>query len=198
MWNWAKGLLGSRFHHRVYALARLAHWWHMLVDSGYRRSGWFYVECLRPDGSLRWADWAKNGVTNAGLDSMNNIYFRGVTQISTWYLGLVDNSGFSTFASSDTMALHPGWAEGAYISNATRPAWSPAASSGQTVVNSSPIAFNINANGKTVKGLFLVSDSAISGTAGLLWATAAFSGGTQSCNSGDTLQATYSITGASG
>ncbi len=198
MWNWAKSLLGSKFHHRVHASAWLAHWWHTLVSSSYRRSGWFYVECIGPDGSLRWADWAKNGVSNAGLDSMNNIYFRGVTQISTWYLGLVDNSGFSTFAPTDTMGSHPGWAEGTYISNANRPAWAPGASSGQTVVNASPIAFNINANGKTVKGLFLVSDNTISGTAGLLWATAAFSGGTQSCNSGDTLQATYSITGASG
>lgn len=198
MWNWAKGLLGAKFHHRVTATARLTKWWDFLIGENYRTGGWFYVECFGPDGTLKWADWAKNGVTNGGLDSMNNIYFRGVTPITTWYLGLVDNSGFSTFSPTDTMASHAGWAEGTYISNANRPAWSPGASSGQTVVNASPIAFNINANGKTVKGLFLVSDNTISGTAGLLWATAAFSGGTQSVNSGDTLQATYSVTGASG
>jgi hypothetical protein len=198
MWNWAKGLLGSRFHQRVHAFVRVAHWWHFYLFTAFRTGGWFYVECIKPDGSLRWAAWAKNGVTNAGLDSMNNIYFRGVTPITTWYLGLVDNAGFSSFQPADTMGSHGTWAEAAYISNSVRPTWAPGASSGQTVVNSSPIAFNINANSKTVKGLFLTSDNTISGTAGLLWATAAFSGGTQACNSGDTLQATYSVSGASG
>jgi hypothetical protein len=198
MWNWAKGLLGNSFHQKVSAVVRLAKWWHFRVGTSFRTGGWFYVECLKPDGMLRWSAWAKNGVTNSGLDSMNNIYFVASAQIATWYLGLVDNQGFVAFSAADTMSAHGGWAEAVYYSNTNRPTWTPASSTGQTVVNSSPIAFNINANSKVVKGLFLASDSGKGNTIGLLWATAAFSGGTQSCNSGDTLQATYSVSGASG
>jgi hypothetical protein len=49
----------------------------------------------------------------------------------------------------------------------------------------------------TVKGLFLISDSTKGGTTGTLFSTAAFTGGTQAVNSGDTLKVTYTVAATS-
>ena len=155
--------------------------------------GWFDVECVNPDGSIAWRDRAYNGTTTGGLNHMLGVEFNSVAQITTWYLGLVDNASFSAFALADTMASHAGWLENATYSNGTRPQWTPLSVAAGVITNSSLVAFSINGS-CTIKGLFLCSNNTISGTSGTLWATGAFAGGNQVLTNGQTLNVTYNTT----
>jgi hypothetical protein len=158
--------------------------------------GRFTVRCFAPDGRLRWEEEVKNGVSNVALNNVLDVYLRTQSQAPAWYIGLVDNAGYSAFAGTDTMASHAGWTESSDYAAATRPQWSPGAASNQSVSNSTTVDFAMNAT-KTIRGLFLASDSSKNGVAGTLFATAAFSGGNQSVNNGDTLKVTYTVSAAS-
>lgn len=170
-----------------------------------RFKGIFDVECVDQDGNTRWRDTARNGVTSTGLDLVLNNVFRGVTQLAGFYVGLVDNGGWTGYNLTDTMASHASpnaWAElaSASISNSTRPQWSPAAPSGNAITNTTTMDFAMVATA-TVKGLFLVGGASgtadtKAGTGGTLFSTASFSGGTQTVNNGDTLKVTYTISAA--
>ena len=178
--------------------------------SDIRVGGIWNVECVAPDGTVRWCDVAKNMCCTAALDNLLNVYFGGATPLAgTGYtilsLGLIDNTAFSSLQAGDTLGSHSGWAEGTYYSNTTRPLWVPSASTGgsNSIVNANTTNFNINANTKSVNGLFLVLDvsaAQVPGTTstGLLFATASFSGGVQGCNSGDTLKCTYTMSASTG
>jgi len=133
-----------------------------------------------------------NGVTNIGKDSQLDVIFNSGTQITSWYLGLVDNAGFTAFANSDTMASHGGWTEFTTYTEATRPQWSPDAAASQQITNSTPTNFNITGSG-TLQGIFVTSDNTKSGTTGTLWATASFAGTIPVAN-GDLLKITYTVT----
>jgi hypothetical protein len=162
--------------------------------------GIYKVECFDSFGRLKWTTFAKNGVTDVGIASVLNIYLRAQTQITAWYIGLIDNAGFTALASSDTMASHVGWSEvaGANYSDANRIAWSAGAPSGGAVVNATSSDFHmINGSALTVRGLFLISDNTKGGTTGTLFSTAAFTGGNQTVNNGDTLKVTYTVSATS-
>lgn len=156
----------------------------------------FNLECYGPDGALKWREDFPNAVTLAGLDDVLNVYLGGAAATSPWYLGLVDNAGFTTFGTGDTMSSHSGWSENTSYSGSVRPSWTPAASSGQAVSNTSTVNFSVTGSA-TIRGLFLCSSSARGGTDGKLFSTAAFSGGNQPINSGDTLKATYTVSATS-
>lgn len=161
-----------------------------------RMWGVYRVRCFAPDGTLKWEDWAFNLITNTALNDVLNEYIRATTQTTAWYMGLVDNSGFTAFAAADTASSHSGWTESQAYSNSTRPQWSPGAASNQSITNSSSVNFSMNATA-TIRGIFIISNSTIGGTSGTLFSEAAFSGGNQSVNSGDTLQCTYTLSLAS-
>lgn len=151
------------------------------------------VQCFKPDGSLRWEREIPNGIVDEGIHYLLDAGFNGGTQISTWYMGLVDNSGFSAFANADTMASHAGWSETTNYSEATRPEWTAGAAASRAVTNSVTVDFSINAT-VTIKGIFITSDNTKGGTTGTLWSTAAFATNA-SANSGDTLKVTYTVSG---
>jgi hypothetical protein len=155
-----------------------------------------YVRVLDPRGRLKSEDWGHNLITNTALNDVLNEYIRGTTQITAWYMSLVDNSGFSAFAAADTASSHAGWSENQNYSQSTRPQWSPGAASSQSITNSSSVNFSMTGT-VTIRGIFIISNSTIGGTTGTLFSEAAFSGGNQSVNNGDTLQATYSLSLAS-
>lgn len=170
------------------------------AGGGLNVGGHFVVECWDKDGNLKWEDTAENLVTTAGIASLLTVYFEAATQITAWYIGLVDNSGFTAFAAGDTMSSHAGWSEvaGSNFSNASRPAWSPGSVSGGAIVNGTTTNYNMTNSGSlTVYGLFLVSDSTKAGTTGTLFSTAAFTGGTQAVSNGDTLKVTYTMSATS-
>lgn len=133
-------------------------------------------------------------VTNAGLNHILASEFTSGAIVTTWYIGLINNSPSPSLAGADTLASHSGWTETAAYSG-NRPAWTNGAVSGQSTTNASTVNFAMNAT-VTVYGLFICS--AASGSSGTLWATAAFTGGTQAVNNGDTLQTTFTVSAATG
>ncbi|SIO38018.1 hypothetical protein SAMN05444166_4235 [Singulisphaera sp. GP187] len=167
-----------------------------LAPASFSVGGFFVVECIGPDGERKWIDDLKNGVTDSGIASVLGVYLQAQTQITDWYLLLIDNAGWTGYSASDTMASHAGWSEagGANYSQSTRPAWTPGAPSGGAVVNASTVDFSMtNSTALTIKGVALCSNNTKGGTTGTLFATASFSGGTKSVSSGDTLKVTYTV-----
>jgi hypothetical protein len=153
--------------------------------------GRFYIEHWR-EGQCIGKYQIPNGATNIGKNKSLDILFGSDSKISTWYLGLIDNSGYTAIADADTMASHSGWTEFTDYSASDRPTWTPAAASSQAVSNSSPITFTMSGSG-TIKGVFCTSDATKSGISGTLWATALFST-TQPVVSSDQLKVTYEVT----
>jgi len=154
--------------------------------------GRFIVEHIR-DGQVLSQFTIPNGIVDVGLNSILEIYFHSGTQITTWYLGLIDNSGFSALAAADTMASHAGWTESTAYSNANRPTWTAGTAASRSITNSSTVDFTINATA-TIKGIFVTSNNTKGGTSGTLWATAAFAS-TVAVSNGDTLKITYTVSG---
>ena len=150
-----------------------------------------------------------NGIVNEGKNLLLNTMFNGGTAIGTWYLGLIDNAGYTALASDDIYddinQAGNGWDEfddytdpGNADSAVTRPAWTEGAASGQAITNSSTVNFDINASG-TVKGVFLCGGTNAqtkndhAPTVNTLWATALFSGGDVVVTNGDQLKVTYTV-----
>lgn len=134
-----------------------------------------------------------NGIVDVGINHMLETEFNAGTQVTTWYMGLVDNSGFTAFDNGDTMASHTGWNEFTTYSEATRPIWNPDAAASRSISNGTSTDFSINGSG-TVKGIFVTTNNTKSGTTGTLWATAAFASNVTVSN-GDILKVTYTISG---
>lgn len=151
-----------------------------------------------------------NGITNEGKNFLLDVMFHATSAIATWYLGLIDNAGFSALSANDIYdnidQAGNGWDEfksytdaGNEDSTTTRPEWTEGAASGQSITNSSVVVFDITGSG-TVKGVFLVGGTNAqtkgdhtSGSAHKLWATALFSGGDVAVLNGDQLKVTYSV-----
>ena len=158
-------------------------------NSDLKAKGHFKIEHVR-NGEVIGEYEVPNGIVDAGLNSILNIMFDSATQITAWYIGLIDNSGFSSLANGDTLASHSGWNEfSSYTGN--RQAWTAGSASSRSITNSSTVNFSITGSG-TLKGIF-ISDHA-TGTSGTLWSTAAF-GSTVAVTSGDTLKVTYTVSG---
>ncbi len=171
--------------------------------------GRFQVEHWR-DGRLLGVYEFPNGITNEGKDQLLNTQFDAATQITTWYLGLIDNANFTALAAADTYdeidQVGNGWDEfadytdpGNGDSTTTRPVWNPDAAVSQAISNGTVVVFDITASG-TVKGLMLVGGGTAPENKGdhaagsTLWATALFDSGDVPVQNGDQLKATYTVT----
>jgi hypothetical protein len=134
-----------------------------------------------------------NDITNQGKNDIFNVYFNNGTQTAnnSWFIGLLNSSGFSAVVATDVMSSHGGWTEFTSYTETNRVAWGSGTSTGQSVTNATPATFDINASG-TVKGVFIVTNSTKSGTTGVLWATALF-GADVPVTNGDQLKITYTV-----
>ena len=152
-----------------------------------------YIELIGPDGKVKAKQKIANGITNVGKNKILDDMFNDGTQTAnnSWFIGLIDLSGFTALAAADTMAIHSGWNEFTTYSEANRVAWGSGAASSQSTTNSSPATFNITGTA-TVKGVFVVTNNTKSGTTGVLWATALFSSDVPVSN-GDQLKVTYTV-----
>lgn len=156
--------------------------------------GRFVVEHRNAEGKLKAIYDVPNGIVDEGMNALLDIMFHGSSQIGTWYIGLVDNSGWSAFADADTLSSHAGWAEFTSYTEANRVTWAEDAASSRAITNSTTADFSVNASGN-VKGIFVSSNSVKStGNTGTLWSTAAFSSVVATSN-GDTLKVTYTVSG---
>lgn len=160
------------------------------MKSTFKLKGKFKFECFDKEGNLKWTKEADNAATDEGLNSVLNVYFHAATQITTWYIGLITGTG--TLNAADTLASHAGWTEGTdYTGN--RLEWTEGAASSKSITNGTAVSFPCT-DTMTVKGAFLASVA--TGTEGVLFCTAAFTGGDQGVGNGDTLKVTYTVTAA--
>lgn len=159
---------------------------------GPRMRSVYRIECVGADGALKWVEEVENLVVNAGLDDLLDKYFKGSGYTAAFFVGL-KNTG--TVAAGDTMASHGGWTENTTYSNATRPALTLGAVSGQSVDNAAAKAsFDINGS-TTIFGAFVTTNSTKGGTAGTLYGAANFAS-SRAVISGDTLNVTVTLTAA--
>lgn len=112
-----------------------------------------------------------NGITNGGIEDNESVYFAGGTATTTWYLGQIGDTGFTTgLAPTDTMGSHSGWVESQAYSEGTHPAVTFLAPAGRTISSDDAVAFTANAT-VTWRGAYLTSNSAKGATTGKLWST---------------------------
>ncbi len=161
----------------------------LLLEEHVRIAGWYDVEYRNPDGTIGWTRRFANLVTTVGKNALLDNHLAGSSYTAAWYLGLIGSTSYSAVAAADTMSSHAGWTESVAYSNSTRVAvsWN-AASSGSKA--STTCTFNINGS-DTIKGAFLTTGSAKSGTTGTLYSAGLFSGGDQAVSNGGTLNITY-------
>lgn len=153
--------------------------------------GRFRVECVGPDGRVKWVEEFDNTVVNEGKDDILEQYFNGAAYTASHFVGLTD--GTPTVDAANTMASHAGWTEIQDYSEGTRPAYDPAAAASQSIDNAaSKASFSINGTA-TVGGAFVTTNNTKGGTSGKLIAGGAFSLGDQGVDSGDTLNVTYTF-----
>ncbi len=161
--------------------------------------GYFEVECIGPDGKVKWRDTIDNVVATVGKNLALDTYLAGSSYTVTGpYMGLISSTSYSAVAAGDIMSSHGGWLE---AGNANTPtytaprktcAWSSASSGSKAL--SSALSFAITGSG-TVKGCFIVfgsgASSTIDNTSGTLYSAGLFSGGDKTVANGDTLNVSY-------
>lgn len=151
----------------------------------------------------------QNGIVNEGKNKLLNVMFDASTQITTWYLGLIDNAGFTALAATDNYDNIDqggnGWDEFKNYTDAnngdsttTRPQWQTDPASAQSISNSTTSIYDITGSG-TVKGIFGVGGGTSPQLKGdhqagsTLWATALFTSGDVTVQNGDQLKVTYTV-----
>lgn len=159
--------------------------------------GVYRIECVAPDGTVKWVAETPNLVVNVGLQDMNTKYFAGSAYTAAWYVGLYGAAATNNPAASDTAASHVGWTEITPYSNATRPVvtFGTATTANPSVISNSasPASFTINATA-TVGGAFLISNNTKGGTTGILFSASDFQApGDRTVASGDVLNVTYTF-----
>jgi hypothetical protein len=170
-----------------------------MTDEAMAAHGRYEVECLGPDGQVKWRDTIENVVTTVGKNLALDTFLAGASYTVTGpYMGLISSTSFSAVAAADTMASHAGWLEAGnanaptYTSPRKTCAWN-AASAGAKAL-SAALAFAITGAG-TVKGAFIVFGTGalttIDNTAGTLLSAGLFSGGDKVVGNGDTINASW-------
>lgn len=162
-----------------------------------RLHGEFLLSYTQPDRKGGWVRQFANGVTNAGVNYLLNGGFRGGARSPTWYVGLINDAGFSTLALADTLALHPGWPEFPYflvgsVPTQTRPPWNPLPENAGLMASATASVGSITQTG-TIRGAFLcnVASGIGSGTS-VLYATGTMDAGL-AVAAGGSLSVTYAV-----
>lgn len=130
----------------------------------------YAIECLDAKGVQTWFDWFHNIVVLEARNKILDLVFKaGATPGVAWYIGLIDNIGFTGFVPADTMASHSGWTELSAYMGTTRQPFNGGSIAGGTLDNlASKASFVISLNG-SIKGAFLTTDGAKGGTTGFLY-----------------------------
>ena len=121
-----------------------------------------------------------NEVKNEGIDEALDILFTSANLL-TWYMGLIDNSGFVSTAVGDTYtnlkAMTLNWTE-LQAKTYTDPAndlrepinFAPA-SGGLISSEADPSQFDIVKDGETIKGVMVTNQSSFASSSGWLWSS---------------------------
>lgn len=164
-------------------------------QEGFQPLGWVNVDVFDSRGIKKAEYQFRNLVVNQGKTDILNVYFADgtVTASSSWFMGLIVDTGFTGIAAADTAASHSGWQEFTGYSQSARPLWGQAGPSAgvTTITNATPVTFDITSAGN-LKGGFIITNSTKGGTSGKLWAAALFTAQVP-VNNGDQMKCTYSL-----
>lgn len=166
----------------------------MKTEPSFKFKGTWKVDHFDVDGSHIGTYNFDNGIVTIGFNTLLNVVFGGASQSALWYIGLIDNAGFTALASTDTIASHPGWTESVIYSEAFRQQWVPTSATAQSITSNANAQFSINATG-SIKGLFIVDNHTKSGGTGLLWSTGLFDS-TKPVVNGQTFKCVYTLSAA--
>ena len=167
--------------------------------------GVYVATCYDADGNEKWSDTIENLTTNVGRANLMNSYFAN-TGGGAIVMGLGGANGSSTFtpAYTDTQASHAGWYEvgnanaPTYSGTRKTPSFSSATSANPSVLSTSAaVVFSMTSSG-TVYGAFINvgGSTAIDNTTGTLFSIGAFTAGSKTVTSGDTINVTYTLSAA--
>jgi len=135
----------------------------------------FYVERISAEGELIDSFPIENSVTNAAFNSLLDTYFGSDAKKPGFFIGLVDDAGFTAVDVADTMSSHAGWVEYTNYTETERQPWAPSGAANQTMFNSTIIEFTIGTvTTDKIAGLLVSSSNVKGGTVDLLWSTALF------------------------
>jgi hypothetical protein len=119
-----------------------------MLLAGAKLKGFFTATCYKPDGSIRWQEKNRNGVTNLGFNLMLDSTFRSasISPISTWYMGLISNASFTTGLQAATRcrATVAGPRTRPTTPQRTGRAWTPSAAASKQITNATPVSFAMN------------------------------------------------------
>lgn len=166
-----------------------------MEKTGAKIKGHWDFECRDSYGNLKWTESVDNLTTNEGLDHILNVTLHATTQITAWYVAPFSTD--TTILATHTYAS-PGYTESTAYSEATRQAYTEAASSSQSVTNSANKARITSNATQTIYGSGLVGGGSAAPTkgdaagGGTLLCAVKFSA-SRSLLSGDTLDITYTI-----
>lgn len=136
------------------------------------------------------AAYTPNGITDEGIHyNLDTAFTNNDTAETSWYAGLINNSGYTGVDPSDLMSSHTGWTESTDYTEGARQTLSFAAASSRQIT--AAVSFTMNAT-VTIKGLFVVTDSTKGGSSGVLWSTALYSSAPDLV-SGNVLTSNYTL-----
>ncbi len=150
-----------------------------------------------------------NLITNEGKNHILDVQFHGVSPLTTWYLGLIDNGSFTAVAAADNYDQingTNGWDEFTDYTDrnnsdsaVTRPIWVEGAASGQAITTNSTLAIYDFTGAGTLQGLFVAGGASAatkgdntSGTGHKLWAATPFAD-LIPVTGGDDLSVSYTV-----
>ena len=133
----------------------------------------YFLECLRPDGTIRWRERIDNIIPNEGIAYMMSAAYLGGAQLTTWYIGLY--KGEHTPVVTDTMAtLLAAATESTDYSGGARKTLNGALANGVYSNINNPADFVFTA-GVTIRGGFITNNSIFNNSSGILVSAVKFS-----------------------
>lgn len=155
-----------------------------LVDALEAPSMVFEIECIGPDGQVKWRETVRNLVTTPGKTDIIEKYLKGSAYTAAWYLLL---KGAGSIAAGDTLASHAGWTElTPYAGNRPAITWGTTSAGSNTAT---AVSISINATA-TIAGAGCCTVN--TGTSGVLYNMSDFAA-SRSVASGDTLNVTPTL-----
>lgn len=144
----------------------------------------FDIECIGPDGEVKWRETVRNLVTTPGKTDIIDKYLKGSGYTAAWYLIL---KGAGSIAAADTLASHAGWTESTpYAGNRPTITWGTTSAGSNTAT---AVSISINATA-TIAGAGCCTVN--TGTSGVLYNMSDFAA-SRSVASGDTLNVTPTL-----
>lgn len=155
-----------------------------MMDSLPAPSMLFEIECIGPDGNVKWRETVRNLVMTAGKTDLIDKYLKGSAYTAAWYLLL---KGAGSIAAGDTLASHAGWTElTPYAGNRPAITWGTTSAGSNTAT---AVSISINATA-TIAGAGCCTVN--TGTSGVLYNMSDFAA-SRSVASGDTLNVTPTL-----